>query len=67
MRELKTGLAERQVAPRLFENRVGGDCTRIRSSDNNDFTHCSLVAAATMARYSTLVEDQATICCFVEL
>ena len=55
------------MTPRLSKNRVGGDCIGIRSSENNDFTHCSLVAAAAMARYSASVEERATVCSFVEL
>ena len=55
------------MTPRLSENRVGRDCTRTRSSDINDFTHCSSVALTAIARYLTSVEERATVCCFVEL
>ena len=65
--ELYIVLAERKVAPRFSENRVGGNCTRVRGSDNKDFTHCSSVVAAIIARYLALVEERAIVCCFVEL
>ena len=52
---------------RLFENRVDRDCIGIRSSDSGDFTHCSSVAIATIARYLVLMEYRATVRCFVEL
>ena len=55
------------MAPRLSKNIVGRDCIGTRISNNNDFTHYSLAAAIAMTRYSTSVEDRATICCFVEL
>ena len=55
------------MTPRLSENKVGGNCTGIISFDNNNFTHCSSVATAVMARYSASVEDRAIVCCFVEL
>ena len=55
------------MAQRLSENKVGGDCNGTRSSDNNDFTDCSSIVAMTMARYSALMEDRATVRCFVEL
>ena len=44
-----------------------GDCIGIRSSDNNNFTHCSTVAKAVMAWYSISVEERETMRCFVEL
>ena len=49
------------MAPRLSESKVSGNYTDIRSSDNNDFTHCSSAIAATMARYLALVEEFATV------
>ena len=55
------------MAPRFSKNRVSGDYTRTRSSDNINFTHFSLIEVAAIERYSTLVEDRATIHCFVEL
>ena len=55
------------MAPRLFENRVGWDCIILESYDNNDFTNCNSVVAAVIARYSTSVEEWATVRCFVEL
>ena len=45
------------MEPWLFENRVGGDCTRTRSSDSSDFTNCSLAVVAVIARYSASVEE----------
>ena len=55
------------MATRLSENRVGGDYIGTRSSNNSDFTYCSSAAAMAMARYSALVEDRATVRCFIEL
>ena len=55
------------MAPRLFENKVGGNCTEARSSDNNDFINCNSTAVTAIARYSTSVEERATVRCFVEL
>ena len=55
------------MAQRLSENMVSRDYTRTRSSNSNNFTHCSLTAAVAMARYSASLEDRATIRCFVEL
>ena len=55
------------MAPRLSENKVGGDYIGIRSSDNSDFTHCGSATATAMARYLASVEERATIRCFVEL
>ena len=55
------------MAPRLSENRVGGNRNGERSSDNNDFTHCSSAAVVAIARYSTSLEERAIVHCFVEL
>ena len=55
------------MAPRLFENKVGSNCTSARNSDNSDFTHFNSVATVAIARYSASVEERATIRCFVEL
>ena len=55
------------MAPRLFENKVGGNCTEARSSDNNDFINCNSTAVTAIARYSTSVEERAIVHCFVEL
>ena len=55
------------MASRLSENRVGRDCTGTISSNNIDFTHCSLVAVAAIAHYLASVEEQATMRYFVEL
>ena len=55
------------MVPRLYENKVSVDCIGTRSSNSSDFTHCSSEAAAVIARYSTSVEEQAIVCCFVEL
>ena len=59
------------MALRLSENKVDNNCIGARSSDNNDFTHCNLVAAAaataTIARYSASMEERVTMRCFVEL
>ena len=54
------------MAPRLSKNKVGSNCAGIRSYDNNDFTYCSLIITAAMARYLTSVEERATVCCFVD-
>ena len=55
------------MGPRLSENKVGGNCTGARSSDNNNFTHCNSAAAAVIAQYSASVEERAAVRCFVEL
>ena len=55
------------MGPRLSENKVGGNCTGARSSDNNNFTHYNSAAAAVIAQYSASVEERAAVRCFVEL
>ena len=55
------------MTPRLSKNKVGSEWTDSRSFDNNDFTHLSLVTAATIERYSASVEKQAIVSCLVEL
>ena len=55
------------MAPRLSKNRVGGDYTRTRSSNNSDLTHCSSAMAAIMTRYSTSMEERAIVRFLVEL
>ena len=55
------------MVPRLSKNRVGRDCIGTRSSDSSGFTHCSSVVAVTIARYLALVEERATMRCFVAL
>ena len=55
------------MAPRLSENKVGGNRTYASRSDNNDFTHCNLARVAAIAQYSSSVEERATVRCFVEL
>ena len=54
------------MATRLSENKVGGNYTGA-SFDSRDFTHCNSIAAAAIAQYSALVEEQTIVHCFVEL
>ena len=55
------------MEPRFPKNKVGGNCTGARSSDNSDFTHYSSVVVAAIARYLALVEERAIVHCFIEL
>ena len=55
------------MALRLSENKVGGNYTGTRRSNNNDFINCNSIVAVTIARYSASVEERATVSCFVEL
>ena len=66
MRVWKTGLAQRYVAPMLFENKDGGFTVGMPSSIRSCCNQINSVEVVDMVWYSTFVDDLAVVDYFLE-